>query len=384
MTAGRRRWLNAAIVIGVLAIAVAAVVNFVRSDGSAAPVAQAPDAETETQPADTGGALPGELPEIMTLPSDLRREGGLVWWAGGDCQASVLDLSSGLVADAPAGTCDLWPSPDGARAIASAAPDEAGGLSAVTPFTYPPPEGTTVLTGGDVVEDALPLLTPSAWRPGGDRVAVCAPRDDGVFVDVLDPEDGTRDSVANTGSRGGSSGFCQASFLSDGRLAVVRDGIRIELEGREIFGEPDAALLLPNASPSITALGAGSGLLVVGLRSDQPPSAAIAAMRPDGTIEFSAHLRPDTYPAVAGVAPDGRSLWYLNATSGSAAILEIPGGRRSETYRASWLAWSPDGNYLAKVVREGIEIVSLRTGRLIATLDVPANIVSWTERPGLG
>ena len=84
------------------------------------------------------------------------------------------------------------------------------------------------------------------------------------------------------------------------------------------------------------------------------------------------------------MAPDGRSLWYLNATSGSAAILEIPGGRRSETYRASWLAWSPDGNYLAKVVREGIEIVSLRTGRLIATLDVPASIVSWTERPGVG
>ena len=212
MTAGRRRWLNAAIVIGVVAIAVAAVVNFVRSDGTAAPVAEAPDAETETQPADTGGALPGELPEIITLPSDLRQEGGLLWWAGGDCQASVLDLSSGLVVDAPAGTCDLWPSPDGARAIASAAPDEAGGLSAVTPFTYPPPEGTTVLTGGDLVEDALPLLTPSAWHPGGDRVAVCAPRDDGIFVDVLDLEDGTR-TPSRTSAAAASAASARRRFF---------------------------------------------------------------------------------------------------------------------------------------------------------------------------
>jgi hypothetical protein len=380
VTAGRRRWLNAAIVIGVVAIAVAAVVNFVRSDGTAAPVAEAPEAETETQPPDTGGALPGELPEIITLPSDLRREGGLVWWAGGSCQASVLDLSSGLVGETPAGTCDIWPSPDGARAIASAAPDEAGGLSAVTPFTYPPPEGTTVLTGGDIVEDALPLLTPSAWHPEGDRVAICAPRDEGIFVDVLDLEDGTRDAVTNIGS-GGITGFCQASFLADGRLAVVRDGVRIELDGREIFGARDATRLLPDASPAITALGAGGDLLAVGLRSDQPSAAAIAAITPDGTVEFSARLRPDSYPAVAGVAPDGRSLWYLNATSGNAAILEIPGGRRSEIYRAGWLAWSPDGNYLATVVREGIEIISLRSGRLLATLDVPASVVSWTERP---
>jgi hypothetical protein len=380
VTAGRRRWLNAAIVIGVVAIAVAAVVNFVRSDGTAAPVTQTPENETETQPADTGGVLPGELPEIITLPSDLRHEGGLVWWAGGNCQASVLDLSSGLVVDTPPGACDLWPSPDGARAIASAAPNEAGGLSAVTPFAYPPPEGTTVLTGGDIVEDALPLLTPSAWHPGSDRVAVCAPRGDGIFVDVLDLEDGTRDSVTNIGS-GGITGFCQASFLADGRLAVVRDGVRIELDGREIFGVRDATRLLPDASPAITALGAGGDLLAVGLRSDQPAAAAIAAITPDGAVEFSARLRPDTYPAVAGVAPDGRSLWYLNATSGNAAILEIPGGRRSEIYRAGWLAWSPDGDYLATVVREGIEIISLRTGRLLTTLDVPANVVSWTERP---
>ena len=383
MTAGRRRWLNAAIVIGVVAIAVAAVVNFVRSDGTAAPVAEAPEAETETQPADTGGALPGQLPEIITLPSDLRQEGGLLWWAGGDCQASVLDLSSGLVVAAPAGTCDIWPSPDGARAIASAAPDGAGGQSAVTPFTYPPPEGATVLAGGEVVENALPLLTPSAWHPGSDRVAVCTPSAVGIFVDVLDLEDGTRDSVANIGG-GGISGFCQASFLADGRLAVVRDGVRIELDGREIFGVRDATRLLPDASPGITALGAGGDLLAVGLRSDRPAAAAIAAITPDGTVEFSAHLRPDSYPTVVGIEPDGRSLWYLNATSGNAAILEIPGGRRSEIYRAGWLAWSPDRAYLATVVREGIEIISLRTGRLLTTLDVPANVVSWTKRPAGG
>jgi hypothetical protein len=202
-------------------------------------------------------------------------------------------------------------------------------------------------------------------------------------VDVLDLEDGTRDSVANIGG-GGISGFCQASFLADGRLAVVRDGVRIELDGREIFGVRDATRLLPDASPGITALGAGGDLLAVGLRSDRPAAAAIAAITPDGTVEFSAHLRPDSYPTVVGIEPDGRSLWYLNATSGNAAILEIPGGRRSEIYRAGWLAWSPDRAYLATVVREGIEIISLRTGRLLTTLDVPANVVSWTKRPAGG
>jgi hypothetical protein len=383
VTAGRRRWLNAVIVIGVVAIAVAAVINFVRSDGSAAPVAEPPDAETETQPPDTGGALPGQLPEIVTLPSDLRQEGGLLWWAGGNCEASVLDLSSGLVVDAPAGTCDIWPSPGGATAIATAAPDESNGMTAVVPFTYPPPEGATVLVGEKVVENALPLLTPSAWHPGRDRVAVCSSHAVGTFVDVLDLEDGTRDSVANIGG-GGITGFCQASFLEDGRLAVVRDGVRVEIDGRQVFGVRDATRLLPDASPAITALGAGDGMLAVGLRSDQPAAAAIAAITPDGIVDFFARLRPESYPAVVGVAPDGRSLWYLDATSGSASILEIPGGRRSETYRAGWLAWSPDGNYLAKVVREGIEIVSLQTGRLLTTLDVPANIVSWTKRPGDG
>ena len=100
-----------------------------------------------------------------------------------------------------------------------------------------------------------------------------------------------------------------------------------------------------------------------------------------------------SFPHVFGRSPIRlSSAWRRTAArcgtstqrAASAAILEIPGGRRSEIYRASWLAWSPDGDYLATVVREGIEIISLRTGRLLATLDVPANIVSWTERPEVG
>ena len=385
MTAGRKRLLNAAIVVGVAAIAVAAVVNVVRSDGSAAAPVE-PAADAETQPVDTGGTLPGELPEILTLPSDLRAEGGVLWWFGTGCGARAVDLSSGLVTRGPPGTCDLWPSADGGRAIASVAPDEEGGYG-IVPVTYPPSEGETVFAGEEKIDGALALFTPTAWHPDGKHVAVCEPRDGQIFLDVLDLENGTRGAEVNVGT-GGITGFCQASFLSDGRLAVVRDGTTVEVDGRDIFGEEDAVRLLPDVSSgtrSITALGAGGGLLVVGLRSDVPPAAAIAALRPDGTIVFSAALRPDVFPAAAGVAPDGQSLWYLNGTSGAAAILEIPGGSRYELYRARWLAWSPDGNYMAAVVREGIEIISLRNGgRLLTTLDVPADIVTWTERPREG
>jgi hypothetical protein len=379
--ARQRRWLNAAIVTGVAAVGVAALVNYVRSDGET-PTTAAPAAETEAETGhvDTGGALPGELPEIITLPAELREEGGLLWWAG-RCEASVLDASSGLVADVPGDACDIRPSPSGASALAGVDVERAATRTGVVLVSRPRNGGST-LDRGEPIVDTSTLVTPSAWNPAGDRVAICASHDGGFSVDVLDLDDGTRSSVR---------GYCLASFLDDGRLAVAQGPAEIALDGQAVFGEAQAELMLPDVPASdryLTAIGAGGDRLVVGLVSNQPtPAAAIAVVAPDGTIEFSAHLRPGTFPGAAGLAPDGHALWYVDGGAGprgDVVILDIPGGRQLEPYRAHWLAWSPGGDYLAAVVGPGIDIYSWPDGDRVATLDVEADTVTWTRRPELG
>jgi hypothetical protein len=381
-----RRWLNAVIVAGVAAVAVAAIVNFVGSDEQ--PAATSPPAEnaaTETQPPDTGGTLPGFLPEIVALPAELREEGGLLWWAGGECEADVLDVSSGLLTGVPGRRCQIWPAPQGARAAALTAEGEVeadpsrGGLVI---FGYPAPEGEQVLGEGSVLRHSPGFVTSEVvWHPKGHRVAVCVASNEGTVVDVLTlGEDGSA-SIEDA---------CFPAFLADGRLSVVHGAVSIELDGSSIAGEAEAAVLLPSlpgeSQRFVTALGAGGDRLVVGLAAlspsrELPFSASIAVLTPRGRVEFSAHLRPDALPAVAGLAPDGKALWYYDASSGTAVILEIPGGRRSRPYRARWLAWSPSGDYLATVTDGGVEILSWPDAERVATLDVPADVVAWTRRP---
>jgi hypothetical protein len=378
VTARHRRWLNAAIVTGVVAVGVAALVSFLRDDEEPlATATPAAETEVETGPVDTGGALPGELPEIVVLPSELREEGGLLWWAG-RCEASVLDASSGLVADVPGAACDIRPSPSGASAVASVDVERAPTRTGVVLVSRLRDEGST-LDRGEPIADTSTLATPSAWNPAGNRVAVCASHDGGFSVDVLDLAEGTRSSIR---------GFCLASFLDDGRLAVAHGPAEIALDGQAIFGDAQAELMLPDVPASdryLTALGAAGDRLVVGLVSNQPtPAAAIAVVAPDGTIEFSTHLRPGTFPGAAGLAPDGRALWYVDGGGGprsDAVILDVPGGRQLEPYNARWVSWSPSGDYLAAAVGHRIEVYSWPEGRQVAAIDAEADTVAWTLRP---
>jgi hypothetical protein len=369
-----------------VALAVAALVNFVQSTSEPESAKPPPAAEqTETQPTDTGGALPGVLPEIIPLPGELRQAGGLLWWAGGECEARVLELSSGAVTGVSGRRCRIWPQPHGASAAVPVSEGEAGAdpsLAGLAILDYPAPEGERVLGGSAELRHSPGFVASEVvWAPRGERVAVCVVGDEGPVVDVLRADGARSSSIENA---------CFPAFLADGRLAVVRGSASIELGGQPLVGEATAEALLPSVSEQarrlVTSLGSGRGRVVAGYAAIDPSqgvptSAAVAVLEPDGTIEFSAHLRPDALPAATGLAPDGSAVWYYDATSGVAVVLEIPGGRRLQPFRARWLSWSPDGDYLAAATDDGIGVYTWPDERQVAEINTRADILTWTEQP---
>ena len=113
-----------------------------------------------------------------------------------------------------------------------------------------------------------------------------------------------------------------------------------------------------------------------------PSSAAVAVVAADGDIRFSAHLPADVLPAAVGLSPRGDALWYFDAADGNAHIVAIPGGREQPPYGARWVAWSPDGAYVALARERSLSIVTWPDGIEVEKIPVAANTVAWTRAPG--
>jgi hypothetical protein len=365
--------------VGLAALVVAAIVSFVQDGPAGAP----PSLPTPTEATPTvvtdrlDSDVSGELPRILPLPAELRDEGGVMWWSSTGCDAGGLTLSSGAVTRIRGEHCRIWPSPTGAAALTVTARRSAAlegrGLSYVT---LDGNRRVVFHTQGFIGSEV-------AWSADGAQAALCVGTRDGTVVDVYRSVPGERDSIP---------GPCAPAWLGDGRLAVSRAGpVSIEIDGRAILGPDEARELLPSVGRrerrAISALAASGERLVVGLvaASDVrllPSSAAVAVLRSDGQIEFAAHLQEDVLPAAVGLAPDASALWYYDAGQGNAVIVSIPGGARAAIFDASrWVAWSPDGSYLAAATEEGIVVRRWPEGQELARIPVEAADVSWTPTP---
>ena len=98
-----------------------------------------------------------------------------------------------------------------------------------------------------------------------------------------------------------------------------------------------------------------------------------------GSIEFVTSLIGHSLPNDAGLAPDGKALWYIDSVSGRAVLIDLPSGRVRAPLDARSFAWSPGGRYLAAATDRGIVVSSWPQGAHVATIPVVANTLSWTR-----
>ena len=336
-------------------------------------------------PAQTTAEEPPSLPAILPLAGELREAGGVIWWSDVSCEAGAVGLSSGTVSRIPAEHCRIWPAPSGSLVVTTATSrsDALDGRGLVQ-FSYPAPEGSRALGGRMVLTHEPGVIAGElAWPPTEELAFVCIATQEGTVVARVggDPPSGgleERDA-------------CLPAVLPDGRYVSVHPPASIVLDGRPLLSDADLELLLPNlprrADRVISALGAGDGEIVVGLavvsqRRLLPSSAALAVVSADGDIRFSAHLPADVLPAAVGLSPRGDALWYFDAADGTAHIVATPGGREQPPYGARWVAWSPDGAYVALARERSLTIVTWPDGIEVEKIPVAANTVAWTRAPG--
>ena len=375
----RRRWLDGGIVVGLAALAVAAIVTGIRVGAASDAAPSVPTTgSTATQPVETARTetVADELPSIVPLPGPLREEGGILWWSTTSCRVASVDVSSGSVLEVAGEHCRTWPSPAGDMAVAVAS-QRSEALSG---------RGLVLLEArGDeesVVRHSPGILgSEIAWRPDGAAFASCFGTRDGNTVDVITPG----------GDMSGLADRCFPAWLSDGRLATAAGPPRsISIDGQPLAAGAGLAGLVPRPGKServsVSALAGGRGALAVAISTVSPtrllPSAAaIALVSEAGEVEFAAGLPPRTFPVAVGISPDGGAVWYFDASNGRAVVLRIPGGGRFRVFDARWVSWSPSGRFLAAATDAGIVLVEWPSGRELAVLPVEARDVTWTRTP---
>jgi hypothetical protein len=372
--------LDGAIALGLVAIVVAAIVNVFESNPAEAPVRA--DATTQPQPDEQAPgptdpeALPEQLPQLIPVPGKLRDAGGTLWWSGVDCRSGSLELSSGAVARVSGEHCRIWPSPDGHAqvALASRRADALEGRGLVYLVPAEGEERIVSHTRGVIGSEV-------AWSPDGSGFAVCLATREGTVVDV-------RHSLP--GGRGTLAGTCFPAWLADGRLALAAgDPVEIRAGDDVLLGADELKEIFPSVPKdghrAVSALAGQGDRLVAALAVVSPtrfvPAASAVAVLGPGGIEFEAKLTPGrVLPAAVGLSPPGDALWYLDAAEGQVAILTVPGGRRVlALLEARWLAWSPDGAYLAAAGERGITILEWPSGEELAVVPVDATAVAWTR-----
>ena len=307
------------------------------------------------------------------MPAELRRVGGLLWWSGRDCQAGSLSLASGAVRMFSGMHCRLWPSPDGRRALA---------LSGDPAFLFVERSlavlSTTGRRVGTIRHPSGYLAAPPAWSPDGSSIALCVVRDDGPAV-----------IVAHGGERHTIRRACYPSWSGQGRLVVAGSRARtVRVGSRTVLAAKTIRRLLESRSAGVRALAARgrSVLASIVAPSDyayEPNAAALALVGP-GQAPTTISLPSGRSPVAVSLVPDEHALWYWDSLRDQAIALSIPDGHRVGPRDADWLAWSPDGHFVAAATRSGLAVSTWPGGERMALFPLLAHDVVWTRAPASG
>lgn len=358
------------LLLAIGALAVAAIVNAVQHGGRGATAPPLP--ATHARPTLEGSARAKPfLPRFVLLPSELRREGGVLWLVSPSCQAGWIDVGLGRTAELPGRHCRLWPAPTGDRAILVTA------------------RRAAALAGRGLIEvrrsggaERLVRHTPGflgaelAWSPDGAVAAACFGGERGPVLDLLYADRARA-----------LRGLCAPAFTGSGRLAAaVPSPPRVVVGGRLVLSPAQAASLLrgapARAATVVSALAAGGGRIAVGLtavtrRSYVPATAALAVLSGGGRLLLALPLGR-ALPSAIGLAPDGTALWYLNALDGTAHLVGLPAGRALPAPAARRYAWSPSGRYLAAATDDGLLVRAWPSGQQVARLPLAVSDLGWS------
>jgi hypothetical protein len=370
---------NALILAAVIAVAIAAVVDSVRSDGSAGAAERAETPQRVPGPNGVEDVFAGpEAPPVGSL------DGMLVLALGDRCELRLLELStrrlSGL---GPATTCRVWASPDGEHAVAEI-PWESGDPS--PPFRLAlvwlgdPPETVRVL--GELQGDP-------SWSPDGARVAWCNAAGETTILDV------------SAGREQTASG-CLPLYAPDGSLLTVelleppsadvsglapvirRDG-GIALDSTQLAGPLGAPEIGLEASLELLAYDeAADGLLVVTAAFRGPGGTqAVLELWRDGALETSVDLGRSAserqFGAFLQFNPGGTLLAVSTAARNDRVVFVDLRLRRPlldiEHQRA--FDWSADGAWLAIAKTEEIVIYGANGGDPVYQLPLDVSGLAW-------
>jgi hypothetical protein len=364
-----RTW---AVLLGVAAIAVAAVVDAIRSDrtNAASPTAETdpstePEADELAGPhAPPGGALPGRLVVVT----------------GEECRVQVVDLAGPtLGAEGPPTDCGLWLSPDGELAAVSR-PWERG-----TPGPYA--EIALVRLGDppEHVRDVGLAAGEVSWSPDGSRIALCGTRSRTVVRDVA----GTTESEIPG---------CEPRFVPDGSLLtsparafgdeLLRDG-QVELGPLDLLRGFDAAV---TGDLDVLAYDeTGDGLLAVSVVRLEPlGSRAVLELWQDGELSAAVEL-----PRRFGVGSRRLGQYLRFSPTGDVLAVGPSAARDSMIFvdlrlrRPSLeldyqraFAWSPDGQWLAVALEDEIVVYSTNSSEPVYRLPLAVSALGWTVGRG--
>jgi hypothetical protein len=360
-----RTW---ALLLGIAAIAVAAVVDAVRSSGSGAATLTVderggPPAGDETL-AGPDSPPPGALP------------GKLVVVAGEECRLRVIDLAGPTLGpEGPPTDCGLW-SPASSDVAAVSQPWEPGTPSpfarvALVRLAEPPePARKLGLAAGEV-----------AWSADSTRVALCGTNGKTAIHDVGGEIEREVDG-------------CGPRFASDGSLLtsptrafgdhLLRDG-EIELDAADLMQGFD-----PSTTGELDVLAydeSADGLLAVSvLRLEPLGSRAVLQLWQDGVMvagvelprrygvgskRFGEYVRFNPTGTVLALGP--------SATRNSMTFVDLRLRRTSlqlDYQRA--FAWSPDGQWLAVALDHEIAVYSQSSAEPVYRLPLEVSALGWT------
>lgn len=326
-----------------------------------------------SSPPSVGTPVVERHPPPVRSESMLRRAGGVLWWATGDCRLYRDAMARQRIDRAPGKWCRAWPSPDGATVLA--APAEGP--------TMPPPGVLEVLDGRSFLKirmTELPadlVVGPVVWSPDLPLAAACVakglPRPQ---IDVIAPPWRKARSVR---------GRCSPAFNAAGTM-LTTDGSHVFENGFDLHLDDRLAAAVGSVPGRyrVTALTALPFGIAVAVHSGSADAAAGAAR--SAIVLVDQERRKVTSLPTAdgaselGAAPDGSELWYRDAVHGRCLLLPLlrpppPGLPRV----AEAFAFSPDGRYAAAATARQVVVVDTRTGARGLVPALNAVSMAWTS-----
>src|SRR5919197_488525 len=93
-------------------------------------------------------------------------------------------------------------------------------------------------------------------------------------------------------------------------------------------------------------------------------------------LAAAACLQASSHPATTPTnRTRRRALWYWDSLRDQAIALSIPDGHRVGPRDADWLAWSPDGHFVAAATRSGLAVSTWPGGERMALFPLLAHDV---------